>query len=336
MTNHEAYMQRCLQLASLGIGSTRPNPSVGCVIVHDDRIIGEGFTSPYGGAHAEVNAIDSVSDRSLLKAASLYVTLEPCSHHGKTPPCADLIIEYGIPKVYIGTVDTSSKVSGKGIDRLKASGCDVEIGILNEACKAHHKRFLTYHTKERPYIILKWAESTDGLIAPLSKDEKKPVWLTNQYSRQLVHKWRTEEHAILVGTTTVIKDDPSLTARDWKGNNPIRIVIDRSNKLSDTYQVFNADADTIIISDKNIDFDTPIAQQICSLLFEQQVQSMIVEGGTKTIQTFIDADLWDEARVFTGSVSLRDGLKAPKLSGEPISETHIRDDRLSYYLNKKR
>ena len=192
MTKHDIYMQRCLQLALLGIGSTRPNPSVGAVIVYNSVIIGEGYTSPYGGFHAEVNAINSVLNKSLLNQATLYVTLEPCSHHGKTPPCSDLIIAHKIPNVYIGTVDSNSKVSGKGIQKLKDAGCKVTIGVLENKCQKHHKRFLTFHSKNRPYIILKWAESQDGFIAPLTKDKKEPVWLTNRYSRQLVHKWRTE------------------------------------------------------------------------------------------------------------------------------------------------
>ena len=336
MTKHETYMQRCLELASYGIGTTRPNPSVGAVIVYKNTIIGEGFTSPYGGSHAEVNAINSVKDKSLLSNASLYVTLEPCSHHGKTPPCSDLIIEHKIPEVYIGTVDSNNKVSGKGVQKLKDAGCKVTVGVLEKECKKHHKRFLSFHNKKRPYIILKWAESQDGFIAPKTKDEKKPVWLSNEYSRQLVHKWRTEEHAILVGTNTVLEDNPSLTARDWKGNNPIRIVIDRINKLSKKQQVFNDLSETITISEDIIDFDKPIVSQICSVLHEKNIQSVIIEGGAQTLQTFINENLWDEAGIFTGDVFLKNGVIAPKLSGHLISEEHILKDHLKIYQNTNR
>ena len=333
MTKHESYMRRCLHLAGLGLGSTRPNPSVGCVIVYNDLIIGEGFTSPYGGPHAEVNAINSVKDKSLLKKASLYVTLEPCSHHGKTPPCSDLIIEHKIPDVYIGTVDSNKKVSGKGINRLKATGCKVHLGILEGACKKQHKRFLVFHGKKRPYIILKWAESQDGFIAPISKDQKKPIWLTTIHSRQLVHKWRTEEHAILVGTKTIAEDNPKLTARDWVGQNPIRVVIDKTNKLSKNHGVFDESAETIRVSDQLIDFNKPLAGQICKVLYEKNIQSVIIEGGAHTLKTFIYENLWDEARVFTGSFALHKGLKAPVLKGDLISEEIILHDYLRYYMN---
>jgi len=194
----EKYISRCIYIAKNGLGTTAPNPMVGCVIVHDSNIIGEGFTSPYGGAHAEVNAINSVKDKSLLKEATLYVTLEPCSHFGKTPPCSNLIIDDGIKNVVIGCVDDNEKGSGQGIAKLKEAGCNVTVCFLENGCKEHHKRFFTFHNKKRPYIILKWAETADGFIAPLHKRVKQPVWITNQYSRQLVHKWRAEEQAILV------------------------------------------------------------------------------------------------------------------------------------------
>ncbi len=336
MTKDETYMQRCLQLAKLGLGSTRPNPSVGSVVVHNNMIIGEGYTSPYGGSHAEINAINSVADKSLLKDASLYVTLEPCSHYGKTPPCTDLIIRHKIPNVFIGTIDSNEKVSGTGIEKLKTSGCNVSVGILENECKSHHKRFLTFHNQKRPYIILKWAESRDGFIAPLLKDQKKPVWLTNNHSRQLVHKWRTEEQAILVGTNTVKLDNPSLTARDYKGHNPIRVVIDRQKKLSNAYHIFNELSETITISEDHIDFNKPIAHQICSVLHKENIQSLIVEGGTRTLQTFIDEGLWDEARVFTGDVFLTNGVKAPKISGTRYHKEQILQDHLRVFQNSNR
>lgn len=330
---HENYINRCIEIAKNGLGYTRPNPMVGCVIVHANKIIGEGFTSPYGSNHAEVNAINSVDDKSLLKESTLYVTLEPCSHFGKTPPCANLIVSHQIPKVVIGTLDTHSKVSGKGIEILKTSGCDVTVGILEKECKTHHKRFFTFHNKKRPYIILKWAESNDGFIAPSSKKDQKPVWISNEISRQLTHKWRAEEHAILVGSNTVLSDNPSLTVRDWTGQNPIRIILNRYNNLPKESAVFNKKSETISITEKDIDYNTNIASQVCDLLHKKEIQSVIIEGGTKTLQTFINEKLWDEARIFTGKNDLKNGVKAPKFSGKLISETQIIGDVLKTYIN---
>jgi len=329
---HEKYIKRCIEIAKNGLGTTRPNPMVGSVIVHENKIIGEGFTSAYGGHHAEVNAINSVQDKSLLKEATLYVTLEPCSHFGKTPPCTDLIIKHQIPQVVIGTVDTNNKVSGKGIEALKANGSEVIVGVLESECRNHHKRFFTFHEKQRPYIILKWAETQDGFIAPMEKDEQKPVWITNELSRQLVHKWRAEEHAILVGTNTVLADNPSLTVRAWTGQNPIRIVLDGDQKLSKDFNVCNSEAKTIVVSKNDIDFDGKVASQICGLLHKNDIQSIIVEGGSKTLQTFIDEDIWDEARVFIGKVEFKLGIKAPKFTGKLISEERIDDDILKIYV----
>lgn len=330
---HENYIKRCIEIAKNGLGTTAPNPMVGCVIVNDNKIIGEGFTSPFGGNHAEVNAINSVADTSLLKEATLYVTLEPCSHFGKTPPCADAIVKYQIPNVVIGTIDTHSKVAGKGIEKLKAAGCKVIVGVLEDECKQHHKRFFTFHNKKRPYIILKWAKTADGFIAPKTKDLQQPVWVTNKLSRQLVHKWRTEEMAILVGTNTVKQDNPSLTVRDWTGKNPVRIVIDRDLKLSKDFQVFSDDAKTIVISKENINFEQPIAKQICGVLFQNDINSVIIEGGTKTLQSFIDENLWDEARIFTGNINFGEGVKAPKFTGKMVSESCIQADILKIYSN---
>ncbi|MBR9845324.1 MAG: bifunctional diaminohydroxyphosphoribosylaminopyrimidine deaminase/5-amino-6-(5-phosphoribosylamino)uracil reductase RibD [Algicola sp.] len=333
MNTHETYMQRCIQIAKNGLGSTAPNPMVGCVIVCDDTIIGEGFTSAYGGHHAEVNAIHSVKNKALLKQATLYVTLEPCSHFGKTPPCSDLIIKHQIPNIVIGCIDDNPEVSGKGIAKLKASGCKVKVGVLENECKTHHKRFFTFHNKKRPYIILKWAETSDGFLAPKIKDKKVPVWITNVYSRQLVHKWRAEEHAILVGTNTVLEDNPSLTVRDWTGNNPIRLVIDRNNILSKDHAVFNSESQTFIISENEVNFKNPLAQEVCSFLHSKAINSVIIEGGAQTLQTFINENLWDEARVFTGTSVFKTGIKAPKFSGKIVSEESIIDDTLKYYQN---
>lgn len=331
MTKHESYIKRCIQIAKNGLGNSRPNPMVGAVIVNNDKIIGEGFTSAYGGTHAEVNAINYVKDKALLLNSTLYVTLEPCSHYGKTPPCSDLIIKHKIPNVVIGCVDDNPEVAGKGIAKLKDSGCNVTVGVLKEECEAHHKRFFTFHNKKRPYIILKWAETNDGFMAPKSKDRKEPVWITNRYSRQLVHKWRAEEQAILVGTNTVLEDNPSLTVRDWTGKDPIKVVIDKSSKLGSNLNVFNTDDKTIRITDELVDFGEPISYQICTLLYESDINSIIIEGGAQTLQTFIDEELWDEARVFTGDLSFKTGIKGPKLNGTLITESKILNDLLKIY-----
>lgn len=341
---HENYIKRCIYLAKNTIGTTYPNPGVGAVIVYDNKIIGEGYTSPYGGSHAEVNAINSVKDKSLLAKSTLYVTLEPCSHFGKTPPCSDLIIRHKIPYVVIGAIDTNKKVAGKGIKKLIETGCNVTVGVLEDECHEHHKRFFTYHNKNRPYIILKWAESKDGFISPLKKDELKPVWITNQYSRQLVHKWRSEEQGILVGTKTVTDDNPKLNTRLWNGKSPVRIVIDRHLKTPRNYSVWDGTEKTIFICElipkeslnqnlifETINFSENVAHQICEVLYKHECLSVIIEGGSKTIQTFISEGLWDEARVFKGDVNLTDGTKAPYIFGEVVSETFILNDSLKIY-----
>jgi diaminohydroxyphosphoribosylaminopyrimidine deaminase/5-amino-6-(5-phosphoribosylamino)uracil reductase len=337
-------MQRCLELAEKGIGTTRPNPSVGAVIVLDDMIIGEGYTSPYGGNHAEVNAIESVKDKMLLCKATLYVTLEPCSHFGKTPPCSDLIIKYQIPNVVIGCVDTNELVAGKGIKKLKQASCNVIVGVLEEACLYHHKRFFTFQNKKRPFIVLKWAESKDGFIAPKKKDRQEPVWITNEVSRQLVHKWRAKEHAILVGTTTVQSDNPKLNTRSWKGKNPIRVVIDRALRLPQHMNVFDKTVLTIVITEKEkensenllfekIDFSQNLPKQICKVLYKNKIQSVIIEGGAKTLQSFIDVKLWDEAFVFIGNIKLNEGINAPVFSGNLVYEEELLKDVLKKYSN---
>ncbi len=350
MTSHDTYIKRCLQIAKNGLGSTRPNPMVGAVIVYKDQIISEGFTSAYGGNHAEVNAINAVKDPSLLEKSTIYVTLEPCSHFGKTPPCSDLIIARKIPNVVIGCVDDNPEVAGKGIARLKAAGCHVTVGVLEAECKEHHKRFFSIHQKQRPYIILKWAETQDGFIAPKSRNEQKPVWITNKYSRQLVHKWRAEEQAILVGTQTVIEDNPSLTVRDWSGANPIRIVLDKDFKLAPEANIFNTDAETLVIGGANHELEDAlpsnvsidwslkqdIAKQICAVLYQRNINSVIIEGGAQTLQTFIDENLWDEARVFIGPSQFNEGVKAPKLNGLLVSEQSILDDTLKIFKPKSK
>ncbi|GGD05598.1 bifunctional diaminohydroxyphosphoribosylaminopyrimidine deaminase/5-amino-6-(5-phosphoribosylamino)uracil reductase RibD [Hyunsoonleella pacifica] len=333
MRIHENYIERCLQIAKNGLGITRPNPMVGCVIVVHNKIISEGYTSAYGGNHAEVNAINAIKDKSVLKKATLYVTLEPCSHYGKTPPCSDLIIKHQIPNVVIGCIDDNEQVAGKGVKRLMEAGIDVVVGVFEHKCKLHHKRFFTFHNKKRPYIILKWAETRDGFIAPKSKLKQEPVWITNTFSRQLVHLWRTEEQAILVGTNTVLEDNPSLTSRAWVGKNPIRVIIDKNNKLQKNLNIFNSEAETIVINKDNADFSKPLGIQICNVLFEKNINSVIVEGGSQTLQTFIDEHLWDEARVFKGRPNFKDGIKAPKITGKLIYENEIQNDILNIYSN---
>ena len=333
MNIHEKYIERCLFLAKNGLSAAKPNPSVGAVIVYNNTIIGEGFTSAYGGSHAEVNAINAVTDKSLLQKATLYVSLEPCSHFGKTPPCSDLIIKYQISHVVIGTIDPFAKVAGNGIKKLIAAGIKVTTGILEAECIAINKHFFTFHQKKRPYIILKWAESQDGFIGPKTKTKKKPVWITNVFSRQLVHKWRTEVASILVGTQTVVDDNPMLTVRDWTGKNPIRIVIDKNNRIPKESHIFDNQAKTIIISESTIDFNKKIAFQIANVLFENQIQSVIIEGGRQTLQTFISEGMWDEARVFKGPIFLNEGTKAPILNRNYFQRTTVFDDELLIFEN---
>jgi len=340
----EKYMMRCIELAKKGLGTTYPNPLVGSVIVYNNKIIGEGWHLKAGMPHAEVNAIQSVSNQSLLKDSTIYVSLEPCSHFGKTPPCADLIIEKGIKNIVIGSLDPNPKVAGKGVIKLKEAGCNVVENVLKKECDELNKRFFTYHIKKRPFITLKWAQTQDGFIAPKNKEINKPVWITNKQSRQLVHKWRAEEQAILVGTKTVLDDNPSLTTRDWQGNSPIRIILDRNLKIPAESLVLDGNVQTIIITEKKsvnrenlifetINFSNEISNQICDLLYRYKIQSVIVEGGAKTIQTFIDTNLWDEARAFTGKSIFKEGTKAPVLKNKISSEEKIKDDIIRTYKN---
>ena len=308
---------------------------VGCLIVKDDKIIGEGYTDPYGGSHAEVNAIKSVKNRELLKSATLYVTLEPCSHHGKTPPCCDLIISRQIPRVVIGCIDPHEKVCGQGIARLKASGCQVIVGVEEALCKIHHKRFLTYHTKKRPYIILKWAQTKNGFVAPKNKNLNRPFWISGKLSRQLVHQWRSEEQAILVGANTVTKDNPSLTTRHIVGKNPIRIVVSNNKKLSRQLNIFNRDAQTILLNTDEFNKGEPIGTQICDKLFSQKITSLIVEGGPKTLDYFLSENLWDEARIFEGNTDIKQGIKAPKILSDSSEVLSVGQDHLWYITNKE-
>ena len=344
MKADEIYIKRCIELAKNGLGTTYPNPMVGSVIVYNNEIIGEGWHRKSGEPHAEVNAINSVKDNSLLAKATIYVSLEPCSHYGKTPPCCDLIIKHKIPNVVVGSIDSNSKVSGTGIKRLEENGANVTIGVLEKECNELNKRFFTFHQKKLPYIILKWAESQDGFIAPLTKDKKEPVWISNEYSRQLVHKWRSEEQAILVGTKTVLDDNPKLDVRDWTGENPIRIVLDKSDRINQSYYVKDGQIKTIIITEQenltfsenciyeNAIFDVKLTKTIADISYKYGIQSILIEGGKQTLQSFIDDNLWDEARVFIGNSHLKSGIKAPSLNGNFQVKT-IKDDQLKLFFN---
>ena len=344
--NYKKYIRRCIDLALNGKGYTKTNPMVGCVIVHHDKVIGEGYHQQYGGPHAEVNAINAVTDKELLKESTLYVSLEPCSHTGKTPPCSDLIIEMHVPKVIIGSRDPNSLVAGKGIERLLNAGIEVIEGVLSEECMAINDRFFTYHSKKRPYIILKWAQSADGFMDIKRKAETPvgPNWISNPVSRMLVHKWRSEENAILVGTNTVIYDNPSLTTRLWPGASPVRVVLDRQNRLPKDASVFSPDASTIICSEvraentynkeyMEINFASHPLEQIVRHLWDMNIQSIIIEGGRRVLQSFVEQNLWDEARVFEGNAIFSEGIAAPVISKVSNNSYQIYDDRLLVYKN---
>jgi len=328
-------MRRAIELAQLGVGQVSPNPRVGCVIVHDGKIIGEGWHRKFGEAHAEVNAINSVSDQSLLHESDVYVNLEPCSHFGRNPPCVDLLIRHSVRKVVISTTDTNPLVAGRGIRKLKEAGIEVIEGVLEKEGRALNKRFFTFMEKQRPYIILKWAQTADRLIAQKNFESK---WISGDLSRQLVHRWRSEEDAVLVGTRTASHDDPSLTVRDWTGRNPVRIVLDRFLRLNSHLKLFDKKEKTICYNvlrheeHKNlllvrVDESNFLAEVIHDL-FRQQIQSLIVEGGAQTLQLFIDAGLWDEARIFTAARTFGEGIKAPAISATPGAHQNVGADRL--------
>jgi len=340
MKTHEHFIDKCIRLARKGALDVSPNPMVGCVIVNDGEIIGEGYHKEYGNNHAEVNAINSVNDKSVLKNSILYVNLEPCCHHGKTPPCTDLIIKYNIPKVVIGCIDTFSKVSGQGIKKLKDNSVDVIYGVLEKDCIELNKRFFCYHIKKRPYIILKWAKSKDNFIAPINQE--KPFWMTCEKSKKLVHSWRAEEDAILVGRKTVVSDNPSLTVRMSDGKNPLRIVIDKELKLNEKSNVFDDQAETIVfnniksaIVDKTTylkaDFNN-LNQDILNQLYNRDILSVIIEGGAITINSFIEKNLYDEIRIFTTDKFLKKGVDSPKLPKVNLIKTSIiNNDKLEVY-----
>jgi diaminohydroxyphosphoribosylaminopyrimidine deaminase / 5-amino-6-(5-phosphoribosylamino)uracil reductase len=339
-------MRRCIQLAKMGAGNVAPNPMVGAVLVYKDRIIGEGYHQQYGEAHAEVNCINNVAvlDVGFISKSILYVSLEPCSHFGKTPPCVDLIIKHNISHLIIGCRDHFKKVNGTGIAKLIAAGVNVETGVLENECIALNKRFFTFHQKKRPYIILKWAQSNDGFIAG---ENGAPIKISNNYTNKLSHKWRAHEAGILVGTNTVIKDNPTLTTRNWFGKNPVRLIIDLDLKIATSAGIFNKDAHTIIINSKKseqvgnvifykIDKEKNVLENVLKCIYISNIISCIIEGGTKTIQAFINAGLWDEARIITNTTLSTDtGIKAPLLANAMLGNTiQIFSDSINFFTKQ--
>jgi len=318
--NYELLMQRCVAIGNSVLGHTYPNPNVGALIYKDGKIISEGYTGSPGQNHAEINAIENINDKKYLENSTMVVTLEPCSHYGKTPPCTKKIIESKIKTVIIGCKDPNLLVNGSGIDQLINNNIDVKVGVLENECLELHKRFFTFQTKKRPYIILKWAETDDGLISPKHKNNNRPYWISNDVSRQYVHKWRSQEHAILVGSKTVDFDNPQLNSRNWDNNSPIKIVIGNPKiKSKDTLYIHNG-------NDLNI-------KNITNFLHKKNIQSVLVEGGNKTLKTFIENNLWDEARVFKSKNKLKKGVLAPKINGIKFYEENIKDDNLKIIRN---
>jgi diaminohydroxyphosphoribosylaminopyrimidine deaminase / 5-amino-6-(5-phosphoribosylamino)uracil reductase len=337
-------MHRCFELALKGAGYVAPNPMVGAVLVHNDRIIGEGFHRQYGEAHAEVNCINSVNeeDKQLISSSVMYVSLEPCAHFGKTPPCSDLVIEKKIPEVFIACRDPFKQVNGKGIEKLQAAGVKVTTGILEQEARSLNKRFLCFHSQHRPYIILKWAQTADGKIA---QDDFSRILISNELSNRLVHKWRSEEAAILVGTNTARYDDPALTNRLWTGANPSRVVIDMHLQLPSSLQLFDGKVPTIIFNSiqheerPNLRYyqvteDVSIVHQVVNALYQLRMQSVLVEGGAKLLQSFIDEGIWDEIRMIRGNQSAGAGIPAPILSNAKWRQRETMDtDIIEYFVN---
>lgn len=348
MSPHEKYMRRCLELAALGMGSVSPNPMVGAVIVHEDKIIGEGYHRQYGQAHAEVNAVNRVLDRfenaeELLRESTIYVSLEPCAHYGKTPPCADLIIRHQIPSVVVGCRDPFEQVNGKGIERLQSAGIDVISGVLESECRWLNRCFFTRVEEKRPCVILKWAQTADGFFAP---EDGSRYWITGPESRRLVHKWRSEEDAVLVGKRTAESDNPRLDVRYWQGSSPKRVVIDRRLELGRDLNLFDQSTETLIFNEIKTDIDGRIKyialedferfvpQYILYQLYLQDIQSVIIEGGAKTLASFIEAGLWDEARIFTGEAVLKKGIKAPEINRTKADCVILGGDKLQIVYHK--
>jgi diaminohydroxyphosphoribosylaminopyrimidine deaminase / 5-amino-6-(5-phosphoribosylamino)uracil reductase len=348
MVNHQIYMQRCLELAALGAGRVSPNPMVGAVIVHQGRIIGEGYHQHYGQAHAEVNAVNQVFEKfsdapDLLRSSAIYVSLEPCAHYGKTPPCADLIIQHQIPTVVVGCRDPFNQVNGKGIEKLQQAGIEVITGVLEQECQYLNRRFFTRVKLQRPYIILKWAQTANGYFAPADGSQR---WITGEESRRLVHRWRSEEDAVLVGKNTALADDPQLNTRYWPGKSPKRVVIDRNLELHKHLHIFDNSVETFVFNALKTDvenktkyialedFDRFVPQYILFQLYLQDIQSLIIEGGAQTLNNFIEAGLWDEARIFTGTDCWPAGILAPQINGQLNTEDMIGADRLQIFFNQ--
>ena len=346
MTKDEKYIARCIQLASNGLCNAAPNPMVGAVVVHNDVIIGEGYHVRCGEAHAEVNAIRSVKNKALLKESTIYVSLEPCSHYGKTPPCADLIIKEGIPRVVVGCLDPFSLVAGRGIEKLRNAGIDVTVGVLEKDCQQLIRRFVTFNTLHRPFITLKWAESADGFI-DLNRTEGSPYIFSSPLSGMLTHKRRSEHSAILVGRRTALLDNPSLTTRNWFGKTPVRLVIDKDLTLPKSLALFNGEVETIVFTRKNetsslpqttyvtLDFEQAILPQIMEELYNRKLQSLMVEGGSILLQSFIDAGLWDEAYIEKSDALLKEGVKAPCFPQKHHVHTEKRMGKEFNYLKKQ-
>lgn len=338
MAQDELYMRRAIELAEWGRGKVSPNPMVGCVIVHEGLIIGEGYHQVYGGPHAEPNAINSVANQDLLSESTVYVSLEPCAHWGKTPPCAHLLVEKKVKKLVVGAIDSNPLVGGKGIQILKEAGIEVVTGILEKDVREQNKRFFTFIEKKRPYVILKWAQTRDGFVARENFDSK---WISNAYSRQLVHKWRSEEDAILVGTSTAKYDNPQLNVRVWEGKDPVRIVLDRNLTLDRSLHLFDGTQKTICYNQvklekfENLDLVQLKSgfgvKEVLEDLYQRKIQSLIVEGGAQVLKSFIENELWDEARVFTGQAQFGKGISAPLIKGKLLSESEIMGDRLAVW-----
>ncbi len=342
----ENYMRRCLTLAKMGEGRVQPSPLVGAILVYNNRIISEGYHEIFGGTHAEANAINKLQRQELLKESSLYVNLEPCSHFGKTPPCVNLIISSKIPKIFIGCKDPNPLVSGQGIKLLLEAGLDIRVGVLEQECFWLNRKFLTFHEKKRTYITLKWAQSADGFIDVVRNADASsvPTWITNQPAKQLVHKWRSEQMAIMAGTNTILYDNPRLTVREWPGKNPLRVVIDRVLRLPAENYVFDKSIPTIVITEKEkkseenlefckIEFNENTPEKILGILYRKNIQSVLIEGGAMLLQTFIDKGLWDEARVFYGKIEFRQGIYAPVIKNYFMAEeTNIGNNKLKLFI----
>lgn len=337
-------MQRCIDLALKGSRDVAPNPMVGCVIVHNKLIIGEGFHEEYGKEHAEVNAINQVQDKEKLKKSKLYVSLEPCCHTGKTKPCVDLILKYDIPEVIIGIKDPNPKVGGKGIEKLKKAGVKVKVGVLENICLDVNKRFFTFHQKQRPYVILKWAQTRDGFLDKVRNDKEQKVnWISAPETQTLVHKWRSEEQSILVGRNTIINDNPSLTVREYGGQNPTRIVIDSQLQISGSLKIYSKEAPTLVFNrlknekTNNIEYikiNETSTKNILDELYNREIQSVFVEGGSRTIQYFIIDNAWDEARVIVGNKNFYEGYKAPILNRIPVNTLPYGKDMIYYFKRR--